>query len=124
MSKILIVDDSGLARRSLRKVLEDLGHAVEEATDGAEALERYFIAKPEIVFLDIVMKGMYGTEVLEKLRELDPDVRVIMATADIQTSTREQVQSAGAVGLLNKPFSPASVAEILNQLETKGDAWS
>ena len=124
MSKILIVDDSGLARRSLRKVLQDLGHAVEEATDGSEALERYFIERPDLVFLDIVMSGMYGTEVLEKLRELDPEVRVIMATADIQTSTKDQVQAAGAVGILNKPFTAAGVAEVLAKVEEKGDAWN
>lgn len=124
MSKILIVDDSGLARRSLRKVLQDLGHAVEEASDGSEALERYFIERPDLVFLDIVMSGMYGTEVLEKLRELDPEVRVIMATADIQTSTRDQVHAAGAVGILNKPFTAAGVAEVLAKIEEKGDAWN
>ena len=40
MSKILIVDDSGLARRTLRQFLEEMGHSVEEATDGAQAIER------------------------------------------------------------------------------------
>lgn len=124
MSKILIVDDSGLARRSLRKVLEELGHSVEEAPDGEQAIERYFIERPDIVFLDIVMSGMYGIEVLEKLREFDPEAQVIMATADIQSSTRDLVKSAGAVGILNKPFTPASVSEMLAKLEEKGNGWN
>ena len=124
MSKILIVDDSNLARRSLRKVLEEMGHTVEEASDGEQAIERYFIERPDIVFLDIVMSGMYGTEVLEKLRELDPTARIIMATADIQSSTREIVKSAGASGVLNKPFTSSGVAEILARLEEKGDGWN
>jgi two-component system, chemotaxis family, chemotaxis protein CheY len=123
MSKILIVDDSGLARRSLRKMLEDLGHSVDEAADGAEALERYFIGHHDVVFLDIVMQGMYGFEVLEKFRELNPEIRVIMATADIQTSTREHVQAAGAVGIVNKPFTRDALSEILATVEEKGTAW-
>jgi len=124
MSQILIVDDSGLARRSLRRMLEDLGHTVDEAADGAQALERYFINRPDLVFLDIVMSGMYGTEVLAKLRELNPDVRVIMATADIQASTREEVQNAGASGIINKPFTRESLEKVLNRVEEEGNAWN
>jgi two-component system, chemotaxis family, chemotaxis protein CheY len=124
MSKILIVDDSGLARRSLRRMLEELGHSVEEASDGAEALERYYIGNHDIVFLDIVMQGMFGIEVLEKFRELNPQIRVIMATADIQSSTRDQVQTAGAAGILNKPFNRDSLATILSKVEEKGSAWN
>ena len=43
-----------------------------EAEDGMAALESYFVAKPDIVLLDLVMKGMYGLEVLARLREMDP----------------------------------------------------
>lgn len=103
-ANILIVDDSGLARRTVRNLLQEMGHNVEEATDGAQALERYFLQRHDLVILDMVMTGMYGIEVLAKLRELDPGVRVIVATADIQTSTREQALAAGAAGFVNKPF--------------------
>ena len=58
------------------------------------ALERYFVEKPDVVLLDLVMKGMYGLDVLAKLRELDPAARVIVVSADIQTSSREMVQAA------------------------------
>ena len=70
--KILLVDDSGLARRSTRAMLEGAGYEVVEAEDGMAALERYFVEKPDVVLLDLVMKGMYGLDVLAKLRELDP----------------------------------------------------
>ena len=63
-ARILVVDDSGFARRSLRQVLEAAGHSVDEAKDGHEALERYFLAKPDLVLLDMVMEGMNGLEVL------------------------------------------------------------
>jgi two-component system chemotaxis response regulator CheY len=109
--KVLIVDDSGLARRSTRRILEGAGYAVVEAEDGMSALERYFVEKPDVVMLDLVMKGMYGLDVLTKLREMDPAVRVIVLSADIQTSSRELVQSAGAAGFLNKPVEASELLE-------------
>src|SRR5262245_33809496 len=87
-ARILVVDDSGFARRTLKQMLEGAGHTVDEAKDGPEALERYFLDKPDLVMLDMVMEGMNGLEVLAKLRELDPEAKVIIATADVQTSTR------------------------------------
>src|SRR5687768_58190 len=105
-AKILLVDDSGLARRSARRTLEGAGYEVVEAEDGLGALERYFTDKPDVVMLDLVMKGMYGLEVLSKLREMDPEARVIVVSADIQTSSRDLVAEAGARGFLNKPARP------------------
>ena len=104
-TKVLVVDDSGLARRSTRRVLETAGYTVVEAEDGLAALERYFVEKPAVVVLDLVMKGMYGLDVLAKLREMDPAARVVVLSADIQASSRELVAAAGATGFLNKPAS-------------------
>jgi two-component system chemotaxis response regulator CheY len=104
MSRILIVDDSNLARRRAKGFLEGAGYDVIEAEDGMAALERYFIDKPDVVMLDLVMKGMYGLDVLTKLRELDPKAKVIVVSADVQTSSHELVAAAGAVGFLVKPL--------------------
>ena len=102
--KILIVDDSALSRRTLRRILETAEYEVVEAGDGMAALELYFLEKPGLVLLDLVMKGMYGLDVLVKLREMDQQARVIVASADIQSSTRKMVDEAGALGFINKPF--------------------
>jgi len=102
--KILIVDDSALSRRTLRRILEPSGYEVVEADDGMTALEVYFLEKPNVVLLDLVMKGMYGLDVLVKLREMDPKALVVVASADIQSSTRTMVDEAGALGFINKPF--------------------
>src|SRR5687767_9097596 len=107
--KILIVDDSALSRRTLRRILEQSGYEVVEADDGMAALEVYFLEKPNLVLLDLVMKGMYGLDVLVKLREMDRDARVVVASADIQSSTRTMVDEAGALGFINKPFVPEQV---------------
>jgi two-component system chemotaxis response regulator CheY len=110
-AKVLVVDDSGLARRSSRRILEGAGYQVVEADDGLSALEQYFVEKPAIVILDLVMKGMYGLDVLAKLREMDPGVRVIVVSADIQTSSRELVASGGGVGFLTKPVQSDRLLE-------------
>src|SRR5678809_1302627 len=102
--KILIVDDSALSRRTMRRILETAGYEVVEADDGMTALEVYFLEKPRLVLLDLVMKGMYGLDVLVKLREMDPKALVVVASADIQSSTRKLVDEAGALGFINKPF--------------------
>ena len=123
-ANILVVDDSALARRTLRQILTDLGHTVEEASDGAQALERYFINRHDVVFLDMVMEGMYGLEVLAKFRELNPEARVIVATADIQQSTREQAKAAGAAAMINKPLNRDEIARVMSAVLTGGMAWS
>src|SRR3954468_20895846 len=105
--KILLVDDSALARRGARQILESAGYAVAEAEDGLIALERYFLEKPDLVLLDLVMKGMNGLDVLKKLTQLDGAVRVIVVSADVQDSSRELAVAAGAAGFLNKPVDRA-----------------
>ncbi len=123
-AKILIVDDSSLARRTTRQALEEQGYAVEEATDGATAIERYFINRPDLVVLDMVMTGMYGLEVLEKLRVINPDVRVIVATADIQQSTQDQVRAAGASAFINKPVNRKNLTDLVARLLAGEATWN
>jgi two-component system chemotaxis response regulator CheY len=123
-AKILVVDDSGLARRVLRHLLEELGHTVEEAADGATALERYVVNPPDVVMLDMVMHGMYGLEVLVKLKQLNPKLPVIVVTADIQKTTREQAQAGGASAVVNKPLKKEELVAVLGTVLAGGNAWS
>jgi two-component system chemotaxis response regulator CheY len=111
--KLLLVDDSALARRSMRNILESGGFDVVEAEDGMLALERYFLEKPDLVMLDLVMKGMYGLEVLTKLRELDPLARVIVVSADVQESSQQMVEEAGASAFINKPVEKQRVLDVV-----------
>jgi len=113
-AKVLIVDDSALTRRSLRQILETAGCEVLEAENGLEALERYFLDKPDVVMLDLVMRGMYGLDVLQKIRELDPRARIIVVSADIQTSSQDLAGEAGAAGFINKPFDRTDILSALD----------
>jgi two-component system chemotaxis response regulator CheY len=118
--KILIVDDSALSRRTLRRILETAGYSVVEAEEGMAALELYFIEKPKAVLLDLVMKGMYGLEVLTKIREMDRDARVVIASADVQSSTRAMAEEAGACAVIHKPLVASEVIEALDKALSGG----
>jgi two-component system chemotaxis response regulator CheY len=93
-----------MSRRILRRILESASHDVIEADDGMIAIEKYFLEKPDIVLLDLIMKGMFGMEVLQKIRQMDGKARVVVASADIQNSTRSMTEAAGAMGFVTKPF--------------------
>jgi two-component system chemotaxis response regulator CheY len=120
--KILIIDDSSMSRRMMRRIIESAGHDVVEAEDGAAGIEKYFLENPDAVFLDLTMKDMYGLDVLAKVRELDPEAVVVIASADIQNLTRSLVTEAGANGFINKPLTPEKVLESLDSLFTTGEA--
>jgi two-component system chemotaxis response regulator CheY len=112
--RVLVVDDSALSRRTLRQILEPAGYEVTEAEDGLSALERYFLEKPDIVLLDLVMKGMYGLDVLTKLRELDAAAKVVVVSADVQTSSQELVEQAGGKAFVNKPFDKTEILKAIS----------
>ena len=121
-AKVLIVDDSAMSRRMVRRILEEGGYSVIEAEEGMAALEAYFLEKPDLVLLDLVMKGMYGLDVLTKLREMDPGAKVVVASADVQSSTRSMVKDAGARVFINKPFVPEQVLTAVSTALAEGDS--
>jgi len=78
---ILVVDDEESIRFLYREELEEEGYRVITAADGEEALRKLSVDKPHLITLDIRMPGMDGIEVLQRIREMDKDVPVIMSTA-------------------------------------------
>jgi len=120
MANILVVDDSAMSRRILRGILERAGHVVLEADDGMLAIEKYFLEKPDLVFLDLIMKGMSGLEVLKKLRLMDATARIIVASADIQTSTRNITAAEGAAAFVTKPFISEEIVKTINSVLEAG----
>lgn len=111
MARILVVDDSGYARRVLRRTLEAQGHEVTEAGSGMAGLESYAVSLPEVVMLDLTMEDLSGLDVLTRILEINPDARVIVVSADIQRSTAKMVAQAGAFRFLGKPADPDEVAD-------------
>src|SRR5215204_3855426 len=114
MARILVVDDSSLSRRVSRRILEEARHTVTDAADGLTALERYALDKPDLVLLDVTMAEMDGLEVLRQIRAMDPAAIVVMATADVQTSTRTLAEACGASGFVIKPLASETVLQAVD----------
>ena len=116
MAKIMIIDDSLVARMSLKACIpKDAGHDIKEGNDGSVAIELYSTFKPDVTFMDLTMPGVDGMAALEAIRKQDPTARVIILTADIQTRTIERVMELGAFGLLKKPPVKDAVQAELNK---------
>ena len=117
MAVVLVVDDSLYTRRVHGRILTSGGHEVLEAGSGAQALETFSVKHPDLVLLDLTMADMGGLEVLAKLRELAPDPRVVVISADVQRSTEKLVLEAGAAAFLGKPVeADALLATIARSL--------
>jgi two-component system, chemotaxis family, chemotaxis protein CheY len=111
---IVMVDDDDVTRELLRGILRTAGlRVVGEGNDGARAIDLYQKLKPEILCLDIDMPGMNGLEALAKVREISTDVIILMITAATTADNVRSAISAGANGIIAKPFNTAKiVAEI------------
>jgi DNA-binding response OmpR family regulator len=113
MAKVLIVDDEAGIRELCRVNLVLAGYEVIEASHGAEGLEAARSQKPDLIFLDVLMPGMSGWEVLAALRA-DPateSMPVVMLTALNSEDDQIRGWEGGVVEYLTKPFNPLALAD-------------
>ncbi|GAB3671622.1 chemotaxis response regulator CheY [Salinisphaera aquimarina] len=118
----LVVDDFSTMRRIVRNLLKELGYAnVEEAEDGAEALERLRGGNFQFVVSDWNMPNLDGLEMLKQIRADDrlKSLPVLMVTAEAKKENIIAAAQAGASGYVVKPFSAATLEEKLNKIFEK-----
>jgi CheY-like chemotaxis protein len=115
---VLLVEDDEGVRRLTRRVLEQYGFRAVEARSGVEALELLSLDHPRIdaVVSDLVMPGMSGTELIERVRDLRPDMPVVYLSGYSGEEVSEQVRSHPRQAFLQKPFSPDALAAALEDL--------
>lgn len=119
-NKILVVDDEHLIRWSLEQNLKKQGYEVSTAGSGEDALKLLQEETPDLMLLDIQLPGMNGMEVLEKVKELEEDVIVIMVTALGVLETAVKAMRLGAYDYINKPFNLDELAIVIKKaLETR-----
>lgn len=107
MAAVLIVDDTLFMRASIKQMLEANGHSVAgEASNGVEAIEKYAQVKPDVILMDITMPDMDGLEALRRIKEIDPNAKVIMCTAMGQQAMVARAVELGAQQFIVKPFQP------------------
>lgn len=102
--KILIVDDERAIRNSLKEILSDEGYEVEVAEDGAKAIEMVDKEKYNVIFCDIKMPGMDGTEVLDKLVSDGVDSAIVMISGHGDIETAVECIKKGAFDFIQKPL--------------------
>lgn len=115
IKKILIVDDSIVARMGIKNCIsKDTSYEIHEASDGLEGFEEFKRFCPDVTFLDLTMPVMSGIQVLEEIKKIDEKALVIVITADTQPKTIEKVKELGALTLLRKPPKKADILEALS----------
>lgn len=114
--KILIIDDARFQRGQMARMLSELGHEVIEAVNGQEGYMKLCTEGPEAVVCDLLMPVMDGIAFLTMVQKHQIPVPVIVASADIQKTTREQVMGLGAKAFINKPCSLQDLAGALAAL--------
>ena len=121
--KVLIVDDSKLARMAVVKILSGLhpDWPIEEAANADQALACFKQNAPDFVLLDFNMPGKDGLALAAELRTLDPSVRVAVISANHQVEVVNRAQAAGAV-FLPKPITEKSLKEFLLAIRSKANA--
>jgi two-component system response regulator HydG len=103
--RILIVEDNGTMREGMVAVLKKEGYAVEEASDGAAALELLEKKSFDLVITDHRMAGMEGLELLSRIKSKWPDTEVVLITAYGTVDLAVEAMKAGAWDFITKPFS-------------------
>ena len=105
LGRILVVDDEPEVVTILTKYFTDAGYTVDTASHGGDALIAVSQYQPDVVVLDIMMEGLDGVQVLERIRSLDPAIRVIMITGSTDATLKPTAMSMGAFAYVSKPVS-------------------
>lgn len=105
MSNFLVIEDDADARKALKAVLGSRGHSAQEASDGAEGLRAAEASAMDAVLLDLVLGDMDGLTVLEKLKNDDPSLPVIILTGHADVHSAVRAMKLGAADYLVKPFT-------------------
>src|SRR3972149_5228023 len=112
-ARLLIVDDELVVRDSLGKWFVSEGYHVRAVESARQALEALVRESFDVALIDIKMPGMDGMELQNRLRELDPDLLVIIMTGYASVETAVQALKRGAYDYITKPFDPDELAHLV-----------
>lgn len=118
--KVLVTDDSKMARKMVVKSLEEStikDLEIFEAQNGQEAIDLYEEISPKIVFLDLTMPVMDGFEALKRIKEIDENAKVVIISADIQKLSMDRVRELGAFNFIKKPIDSLKMQQILEKID-------
>jgi excisionase family DNA binding protein len=113
---VLVVDDDERLREFMRVNLELEGYTVREASSGEEALDAIEDQAPALVLLDVVMPGIDGWQMLQRMQERYGSIPVIMFSGQVDSTVASDAEERGARGFVGKPFDPHQLIERAKQL--------
>jgi Response regulator containing CheY-like receiver, AAA-type ATPase, and DNA-binding domains len=117
IGNVLIVDDSLVARLSLKGILKETGLSLSETASGEAALELLASGKRfDLVFLDLTMPGKGGVETLREIASKLPSLPVAIVTADIQSKTLDTVRELGAAAIVRKPADKSEILSVVERI--------
>lgn len=122
MAKILVIDDSKFSRKVATLALRGSGHEVIEAEDGQKGLDAVDALNPDCVICDLLMPNLNGIGFLERLRGSGSSLSVIIASADVQASSRVRCKELGISAFLNKPYQGADLVRAVEQALLGGES--
>jgi two-component system sensor histidine kinase/response regulator len=114
-SNILVIDDERGIREGCRRALTPLGYTVEVADTGATGLRLLREGSFDLVLLDLMMPGMSGVEALDRIREIDPDIVVIIITGYATVEAAVRTIKKGAYDFISKPFTSDDLSLVVSQ---------
>lgn len=119
MGRVLVIDDDGAIRGTMRRILERDGHEVREAADGRAGLEWFRAEGADVVVTDIIMPDKEGIETIIELREASPDVRILAVSGGNGLGGNDRLLDARALGAdasLPKPFTVDQLRQAVSEL--------
>jgi two-component system chemotaxis response regulator CheY len=116
--EVLLVDDSDIVRKLIRRIIEPMGYAIREAADGLQAVEQCKTKLPDVILLDFNMPEMDGMETLHEVRKLPGGdaIIIIFCTTMNESSFIMDAISAGANEYVMKPFDAEIIQGKFDQL--------
>ena len=114
--KILIVDDEKNIRLTMTQALQPLGYDLKTAVNGEDALKQLEADDFGLILLDLKMPGMDGLDVLRRVVELRPDIRVILISAHGRVENAVEAMHLGAVDFIQKPFVPKELRDMVTRV--------
>jgi CheY-like chemotaxis protein len=118
---ILLVEDETLLREMAKLILVSKGYTVLTANDGTQALEVYerHRAAISLVLTDLGLPKVNGPEVVRRLHEMDPSLRILVATGYLEPEIRSQLSALGVIDVIQKPYSPEDIEhKVRNALDS------
>jgi DNA-binding response OmpR family regulator len=118
MPKILVIDDDGLVRDTIVRILERKGYRVLVAEDGARGLRMFRSEQPDLVITDIIMPEKEGLETIREIRGERPEAKILAVSGGGRIGNIDFLEFAGKLGaceIMPKPFDPADLLDAVGR---------